>query len=827
MAGNWDLIVPVGTTNLITNPSFEAVTTGYTFDGANTGTRTTVGSKFGYASCQCIYQDDLDLARYAITLTAAAHTFSAWVYLASTWDGGAVRLAMENFGGSSITTATTTTTTLATWVRLQITVTPVGGDLVGDLVVECASAPTAGQGIFIDALQCEALSYSTTYCDGDQDGCEWNGTRNASTSTRSAQSRAGGRVYDLDTQYGFKVGQMIGCGAAPQSPDYEEHADQPGGSVSGVKTHGRVFTLAGSLFSTTSISDLHSKRQTLYSVLDPEAVPYTDKGPQPVILRYRGASVTKEIKCHYEGGFEGKLNASLKAFEHMALRFLAPDPFWYQIGRTSAVLDSNDSATLRYVSARLRSTGQWSDLGVTADPATQGAIKAVCVASDGTVYYGGNFTHFDNNAEWDYIVSYTPSTDTWAQVGGNNDFNSDVYAIVEGPDGKIYAGGDFTDCNGVVEADCIAVWNGSAWAAVGDPPAAAAALTSVRDMAFDSTGKLYIVGQFEQWNDIAAGDWIVSWDGSAYAAVGTPDAGATVSLLWAIGIDSSDNIYVGGNFTNFAGVAAADYIAMWNGSAWVAVGAAGVNGVVYTIDISPEDQVYIGGNFTDAGGDTSADKIAVWNGAAYHSLSTGADDIVYQVAVAPDGLVYIAGKFASVGGIATTGIARWNGSSFELTDVAMGTGSSLYYFAFGAADPVLGNKYSLFVGCEDSAAKYFAGTAAVTNGGTAPIYPKLVVSRSGGTSARLISLRNETTGQQLGFNYSLLDGETLTIDMDPQAQTVTSDFFGSRYDAYLVGGDLGTWALQAGSNQVTCFVDVSGATVTAYLLWRDAYKAAD
>ena len=62
MAGNWDIIVPKSTVNLITNPSFEVATTGYTFDGANTGVIATTASKFGFRSCICYYQDDLDLA---------------------------------------------------------------------------------------------------------------------------------------------------------------------------------------------------------------------------------------------------------------------------------------------------------------------------------------------------------------------------------------------------------------------------------------------------------------------------------------------------------------------------------------------------------------------------------------------------------------------------------------------------------------------------------------------------------------------------------------------------------------------------------------------
>ena len=134
-------------------------------------------------------------------------------------------------------------------------------------------------------------------------------------------------------------------------------------------------------------------------MIDPEAVPKTEDGPQPVILRYRGASVTKEISCHYEGGFEGTFSAEMKAFERIQLRFLADDPFWYQIGQTAAVLDSNDSATFRDIAARLKSTGQWSILGMSANPtAGTGTITDFARGPDGKWYVAGDFETWDGIA---------------------------------------------------------------------------------------------------------------------------------------------------------------------------------------------------------------------------------------------------------------------------------------------------------------------------------------------------------------------------------------------------------------------------------------------
>jgi len=108
------------------------------------------------------------------------------------------------------------------------------------------------------------------------------------------------------------------------------------------------------------------------------------------------------------------------------------------------------------------------------------------------------------------------------------------------------------------------------------------------------------------------------------------------------------------------------------------------------------------------------------------------------------------------------------------------------------------------------------------------VYPFLKVKRSGGTTATLKTLRNETSGYELYFDYDLRDGETLTIDMNPKAKNITSSFYGKRLDAVLANSDMGQWRLRPESNLVSCFVDVAGApTITAWLQWRDAYNGLD
>jgi len=206
------------------------------------------------------------------------------------------------------------------------------------------------------------------------------------------------------------------------------------------------------------------------------------------------------------------------------------------------------------------------------------------------------------------------------------------------------------------------------------------------------------------------------------------------------------------------------------------------------------------------------------------------------------------GRLSAVGSLYGSGdIASWNGSAWELWDASVAGATTI---AVGTSDPVVVTDYDIWFGGNSPLIGYeIAGTATVTNSGIEPCYPVFQVTRSGGTSATLYTLINETTGKRLMFDYSLRDGETLVVDCRPDKQSITSykansTFNWSKADmatgggsvatiksmpsAMIPGSDFGTFTLQPGGNQITCFVDVAGApTVTATLEWKESFRGAD
>lgn len=811
----WRLVVPEATTNYVLNPSAE--TTGnFAAAGGSTVTRVTTYQKYGLYSYRIQTAGDNEGAEFTLSsLSNNIHYVTLRVRgtLPTTWDW-----SLDNVTYTQPKFIQKINTYWSLY-GLQFPASQANGSVT--LYIDQNGA---GNGDFyIDGIQIEQKLYWTTYCDGNQDGCEWNGATNASTSTRSALSRAGGREVDIYNEYGFMIEKVVGASSPNVNLNTDSYAILPGGELNSEKIESRDWTLVGSFFA-DSESDLHDNIERLRLELSNEKYP----GLQPALIRFNGSSSQREIGINYRGGLEGDLPAYYDCYDieddnwreiylwrtKATVQLFSPDPFWYEIGNSAAVLDTNDSATFSYVAGRLKSTGQWDNLGPPNAAGTYTDVRTI--AEDGTyVYIGGNFLNFDNIANADYIVRYNKQTGIYSALGTG--MNNVVRKIKIGSSGLVYAVGDFTTASGGA-ANRIAVWNPVAetWSTLG---------TGLNARVYDveiGTSYIYVSGSFTTAGGGAAlrvARWSIN--GAAWSAMG---AGFTVDVrALALSLDKQI-LYAGGSFT-VAGGAIANGVIQWDivNESWSAlssgVGGPGPNVLI----VSPYTGfLYIAGDFT-----TPENYFTIWNGTSFLTTSDGVNSNVYAMSIGADNSVFLGGFFTEAGSLSLTDrITKWNGATYGYIDIDLpGTATVYSTLASKNFDPVVRQKYDLYIGFDTSGTGSYSGIVTATNNGSVLSFPKIYFNRSGGTSAVIKTLRNEDYGKEILLDYSMVDGETIIIDLKPQNQSVISSFFSASSEAVLSNSDLGSWWLAPGDNDITSFVDVTGApTITAWMEWRTAYN---
>jgi trimeric autotransporter adhesin len=230
----------------------------------------------------------------------------------------------------------------------------------------------------------------------------------------------------------------------------------------------------------------------------------------------------------------------------------------------------------------------------------------------------------------------------WTSLGsgmtksGTNPPPAEVLALAafdeDGPGGNppvLFAGGDFELADGIA-ANNVARWDGTAWSAVGDAAAGNDIGGIVRALAvFDDDGAgsnpeaLYAGGDFP--------GRVARWDplSQTWTTLGSGISNGSVHALAVF----NNELYVGGNFTNAGGIAAADYLARWNGTSWSAVqsSGSGVSAPVYALTVFDPDgdgptpaALFVGGEFTSAGG-VSANLVARWDGNSWFQVGPASD----------------------------------------------------------------------------------------------------------------------------------------------------------------------------------------------------------
>lgn len=821
----FSIVLPKERTNLLTNPSYEKDLATCTAQSGATLTRTTENQRHGIFSCKIKPSVASDAGMFQTTSTLVAgstYAFSFDVFI----PGG--RAWLLRVSDNINTVGQKSITGKGYWQRISLVVTPVtNGAHRLFLQKDSGGLNNANtDAIFTDGWQVELCAsgeeWPTTYIDGDQSGFVtnqippayyWNGTPHASTSTRSGQTRAGGRIVNLST-YGFRLLSILGLGVMPLANSNTPYALIGGANYQRTLAQSRAFTLAGSMAGRTPIQ-LKSNRQRLERDLDA----HLSGLEQPILLKYMHGDCDSpdgevlDITCLYNAGLSGVEDNFYQ--ERIGLQFVMFDPFVRVEGDKSALLDFQDT------------------------------------------FIGGNngVARRGTNGVWSIL----------------NTLNATVRALIEGPDGSIYIGGDFSSMNSVGSTSYIARWDGTNFISVGG--GLGGGVTGVQALAFGSDGRLYAAGDFQNaGNGVGAVRNVAVYNPTTdlWAAMGTGLTGGTLGGT-SIAIDSNNLVYVGGDFTLAGGVASTIQIAKWDGVGWSALGTGmqGASTRVAALTIGLDGFLYAGGTFTGAGGVALTSKIARWNGSVWQSISSSIVNSVFALAVAIDGTIYAGGDFTTIGGVAIVGIAKYNGNAWsalgsgitsgklvnaiaidKLGNILIGgnfptaggltlpdffaqwTGTSWVYIDADLPGPAagttllsilvdhIGNVYYGYRGNNGSTLRS-GGQVVVNNRGNIRAEPVFVIDGP----TQLFQVANFTTGKYVFFNLTLKSGERVTLTLKQGNLSFVSNFRGNILSTVLPGSALANFELAPGNNAIGVFMLNSSGNAGAYLTYRETYSS--
>jgi len=298
---------------------------------------------------------------------------------------------------------------------------------------------------------------------------------------------------------------------------------------------------------------------------------------------------------------------------------------------------------------------------------------------------------------------YQLQTNTlWPWLGGTlaygHNLTTFAYAVAVSPvNGDVYIGGSFSQAAGM-DAYNIVRWDGTSFHPLGSGLANGTNGT-VRALAFDDAGNLYVGGEFTRAGNLPVGN-LAGWNTntSTWFALGNPiemstgrAGNGTDGPVYALIYDTTSNydgLYVGGSFSDIVewgtaggggtGVASPNFFKIrtkyctFSSSSVCYASTTGTNGPVHSFALSAgasytAKTLYVGGTFTVGGPgslkELAASHVAAWNttrpsGAWWTALGAGLTGDVIDLTVDP------LTNYLYTCSYSTESVRRWNGSAW-------------------------------------------------------------------------------------------------------------------------------------------------------------------
>jgi uncharacterized delta-60 repeat protein len=276
-------------------------------------------------------------------------------------------------------------------------------------------------------------------------------------------------------------------------------------------------------------------------------------------------------------------------------------------------------------------------------------VYALAVQPDGKILAGGWFArpHYPSpqltiarlnaNGSWDSGLSQAVGTNQW------------VFSLVLQPDGKILAGGTFTNLAGQARYG-LGRLNANGTLDTGFQPAVGGSYPFVYPIALQSDGRIVVGGCFTNLNgQLRKGIARLNGDGTLDSAFNP----GTDGPVYALALQADGKILVAGNFRTLGGQPRAG-LGRLNADGTLDSGFdPGVGGnypYVFTLAVQANGKILAGGTFASLGGQARNGLARInADGTPDLCLNANPDGPVYALVPQPDGKVLAAGPFSTLG----------------------------------------------------------------------------------------------------------------------------------------------------------------------------------
>lgn len=770
--------------NMITNPSIELGTTGYTGSNATLARVSTYSRREQYslaitpssASKAFAYTSTGTLTSGSVY--SAGVDFLGWVgvpYSMEIYTTGAAYKTEVLFNGNGY------------WQRKYLTWT---ADANAAFRLQFAREANANvDPFYIDGVKFEP-GLPSSYHDGNSKGFfpslneyYWQGAPHASQSVREASTRSGGLLTDLQT-YIKKIG-IQGLGL----PGFTINATpiaQGGEIYQNTHLNARDFSILYAMDG-VNIGDFYTKIKALVKLFNPKRM----KMDQPLRLYIVGLddngleqSDGVFVDCHYKSGLE--INETTPSFTRGAINLRMSDPIIKADGDIVIPLPATADAPFytNYPLGILESSGTaeaWNSMG--------DRVTGIFPLGDGSYYIYGWFTG-----------GITTRLADGSLLSVGTGANGYVNVVAKGVDGYFYFGGSFSTFNG--NANCVAITKflypnatplgtGLYYGGAGN--------AIVYGILNDNLGNIYVGGRFDKFNgvggttcnnfakfNLAGGTWSV-------CGAGTPGVTGEIDSMAFLPIGK---IVLAGNFTNAGGTSGLNYIAWFDGTNYGSFGTAPDGYVSKVLFDSISGYLYAFGGFTTIGGVSTPGGAAYFDGTNWHPMPGLNSSSALYCSLMKNGFPYILGDILINGSAFGWGVA-WDGTAWHPLDVYRASGNfrSLQYDS--ARDETFYMMYGV------GAAPKIPSIVTINNSSEENIYPRVIASNAG---YYFYSLHNRSTNEKIyldGLSCGL--GESIEFTFTKSGFTVISNIRGDLKTSILPGSSP-TFHLKPGTNYVSCFI---------------------